>query len=195
MWAQAARPMDSMTAQPSDEKLMMQYKNGSLRAFEALYARHKGGLFRFILRSVGSVENTEELFQEVWGKMIAGADRYEPKAKFTTYLYRIARNAIIDQYRKGSGLSVIQDTETVEQTAASQGQPDREYANDVLGTQLEEAVGALPVEQRTAFLLQVQQGMKLDDIAAICGVGRETIKSRLRYASSKLRENLEVARV
>ena len=184
-----------MTAQLSDEKLMIEYGNGNLRAFEVLYARHKGGLFRFILRSVGSRETTEELFQDIWGKIIAGADRYEPKAKFTTFLYRIARNAIIDQYRKGAGLSVVQDTGTVEQAPAHQHQPDSEYANDQLGTQLEAAVSALPVEQRTAFLLQVQQGLKLDDIAAICGVGRETIKSRLRYASSKLRENLEAARV
>ena len=83
----------------SDEALMLEYRDGNADAFEALYARHKGGLFRYCLRHCRERGAAEETFQDVWIRVIGARQRYEPRAKFTTWLYRIAHNRVIDHYR------------------------------------------------------------------------------------------------
>ena len=90
----------------ADEELMLAYRSGDARAFEALYARHKGGLFRFVLRSVRERAQAEELYQEIWMRAIEARARYEAQAKFTTWLYTIAHNRIVDHWRK-RGLQLV----------------------------------------------------------------------------------------
>ena len=83
----------------SDEELMLSYQQGNVTAFDVLYERHKGGVFRYLLAKCHQQEIAEELFQDVWMKLIAARDRYEVRAKFTTYLYQLAHNHFIDYYQ------------------------------------------------------------------------------------------------
>src|SRR5512132_2946022 len=89
-----------------DEQLMLAYREGDAGAFEELYRRHKGGLYRFVLRSVRDRAVAEELYQEIWMRAIEARGRYEVQAKFTTWLYTIAHNRLVDHWRK-RGLTLV----------------------------------------------------------------------------------------
>src|SRR5512138_1247214 len=89
-----------------DEQLMLAYRDGNAAAFEALYTRHRARLYRFVLRSVKSRAVGEELFQEIWMRVIEARARYTPQARFTTWLYTIAHNHLVDHWRK-RGLTLV----------------------------------------------------------------------------------------
>ena len=172
---------------------MLEYRDGNADAFEALYARHKGALFRYCLRHCRERGAAEETFQDVWIRVIGARRRYEPKAKFTTWLYRIAHNRVIDHYRSdnpGRFRSLDEEASVQEPAAGPGDEPERRVAADRRGARLRAVVAKLPPEQRDAFLLHEEAGLGLDAIAEVSGVGRETAKSRLRYALSKLRTAL-----
>ena len=97
-----------MPPEESDEALMLHYRDGDVRAFEALYERHKGPLFRYFLRQSVQHAVAEELFQEVWTNLIKSRHRYQVRAKFTTLLYRIAQNRLID-YRRSPSANPLHD--------------------------------------------------------------------------------------
>ena len=85
---------------PDDSALMLRYGDGDLDAFEQLYSRHKDPVYRYLLRLSGHAETAEDVFQEVWGKIIKARSSYRPTAKFTTFLYRVAHNCFIDHVRR-----------------------------------------------------------------------------------------------
>ena len=127
-------------------------------------------------------------------KIIRAKDRYEPTAKFTTYLYRLAHNCLVDQYRR-SAHKIVQnssgDDDAVTQLPASPMEnPETSAIRDETAKQFRNALANLPDEQREAFILKQEAGLSLADVAAITGVSAETAKSRLRYAFSKLRRQL-----
>jgi RNA polymerase sigma factor (sigma-70 family) len=86
----------------SDEALMLAYARGNAASFDALYLRHKGGLFRYLLRHTRNRALADDLFQEVWGKLIDTRARYEVRAKFQTFLYTIAHHCFIDHCRRSA---------------------------------------------------------------------------------------------
>ncbi len=178
----------------TDEDLMQEYCAGSASAFEKLYARHKGGLFRFFLRQCHSRDIAEELFQDVWLKMVNAKDSYQQTAKFTTYLYRIAHNRLIDYFRHLSSAQYRQrydgDNQELVDNSCENVTNVSNLETERLSVAIKKAVCSLPHEQREAFLLQQEGHLSLADIAEITGSSRETIKSRLRYAMNKLREQL-----
>lgn len=175
----------------SDEQLMLAYRGGDADAFASLYARHKGGLFRYMLRSVKDRASAEELFQEVWMKLIDARGRYEPQAKFSTFLYTIAHNRMIDHWRRRGLESVSLDEEgAIDPPAPQSTQPERRAELNQSGARLLAALAALPVLQREAFLLHEESGLSVAEIAAATGTGPEAAKSRLRYVIAKLREAL-----
>ena len=183
--------MPQADAQVADEQLMLAYRDGDAQAFAALYARHKGGLFRFMLRSVKDRSAAEELFQEVWMKIIDARARYVPQAKFSTYLYTIAHNRMIDHWRRQGLATVSLDAEDAcEPPGPDSMQPERRAELNQSGQRLLAALGALPLLQREAFLLHEESGLSVPEIAAATGTEPETAKSRLRYAVAKLREAL-----
>lgn len=183
-----------MSDSASDEQLMQHYRDGDARAFEQLYARHKGPLYRYLLRQCGVAAVTEELFQDVWMKLIGARHSYEVRAKFTTWLYHLAHNRLIDHYRRqSSGLPLSFDDDPdeslIEQVADSElHQPDNELARRRQAQQLLALLQELPEAQREAFLLREESGLSLEEIAEATGVSRETAKSRLRYALARLRQ-------
>ncbi len=174
---------------------MAAYRDGNAAAFETLYTRHKGGLFRYFRRQCRSPSEAEELFQDVWTNLIRARVRYSVEAKFTTYLYRIAHNRLIDHYRRaasGVPLSYGDDPEVVESMPAAAGdQPEARYLARVQVERFQALLVELPEAQREAFLLHEDGGMSVDEIAEATAVNRETAKSRLRYAVARLRRGMQ----
>ena len=181
-----------MAAELNDTALMLRYQDGDMVAFETLYKRHRGPLFRFLLHRIGNQQFTEDIFQEVWSRIIRSRKNYRPNAKFTTYIYHIARNCTVDHYRRvGTQENVISDgDDRIAEPVATTGNPVAETANRDIRNALSAALSELPAEQREVFLLREESGLSLDEIATVTEVGRETVKSRLRYALGKLRRCL-----
>ncbi len=176
---------------PDDATLMLRYRKGEVRAFEILYERHKGALYRYLHRLCRSPEVANDLFQEVWSKVIASRERYEARAKFTTFLFHIAHNCAIDYFRRAGRPQEkgTQDVEALADELSSPGHetPDAALAEAQLRADFKRALDELPAEQRDVFLLYEETGLALEDIGRITGVAMETAKSRLRYALGKLR--------
>jgi RNA polymerase sigma-70 factor (ECF subfamily) len=183
-------------ADSSDEDLMLAYAAGDAAAFDAIYARHKGGVYRYLLRQCRDAGIAEQLFQDVWMNLIRVRTSYQPSAKFTTWLYTLAHNRLIDHHRASGRVTLVStDDENHAHVVAAlpashRSEPESRAANRELGERLKDAVAALPAAQRDAFLLQHEGGLTLEEIAALTGVGAETVKSRLRYATNKLRAEL-----
>ncbi|MDJ0939792.1 MAG: RNA polymerase sigma factor [Woeseiaceae bacterium] len=179
-----AQRMDHHT--PDDSALMLRYRDGDANAFETLYRRHNDALYRYFLRLSRHPATAEDLFQEAWGKIIKAKDNYQPTAKFTTFLYRVAHNCFIDHIRKNRRHANTADVDPDSRAGNDDG-PDLEAERQLARQRLELALCDLPDEQRDAFLLREEAGLTLDEIALVTGVNRETAKSRLRYAVRKLK--------
>jgi RNA polymerase sigma-70 factor (ECF subfamily) len=193
-----ARKVRAMT-EVDDGELMLSYARGDMRAFEALYSRHRSALYRYLSRHTRDPEVANDLFQEVWSKVIASRARYEPRAKFSTFLYRIAHNCFIDHCRRSSARaerakvsSEDFDLQNVLPAPAAD-HPDTRAEHAQTLARYRTALSALPAEQRDAFLLYEESGLTLDEIGAVTGVSMETAKSRLRYALTKLRAAMTIA--
>lgn len=179
----------SMGVTPEDSALMLRYKDGDIQAFETLYRRHNDSLYRYLLRLSLNQEAAEDVFQEVWSKIIKARHRYRPTAKFTTFLYRVAHNCFIDYVRRNN--RHMQSSAVDPDSNPDPGdEPDVHAERSLARRRLEAALLTLPVEQRDAFLLHEEAGLSINTIAEISGVKRETVKSRLRYASKKLKAAL-----
>lgn len=174
---------------------MLAYRDGEASAFEALYARHRSRLFRYLLHQCGQREQADELFQEIWMSVIRARSGYEVTAKFTTWLYRIAHNRLIDGFRARGRLAEFEvDTgdaaDAPDFPAPASEQPQQLLERAQLGGRLLAAIGSLPAPQREAFLLAAEGGLTVEEIAHATGSGFETAKSRLRYAYARLRSEL-----
>lgn len=168
----------------TDEELMAAYRGGDAAAFEALYRRHRGALFRFILRAVRQRPAAEELFQETWIRVIEARARYEPQARFTTWVYTIAHNLLVDHWRR-KGLTLV-DLEHAPAVQSADNPARQAEARQAL-SRLLQALDALPAAQREAFLLHEEAGLSVAQIAEVTASGEEATKSRLRYAIAKLK--------
>src|SRR5699024_1409435 len=170
----------------TDEILMQRYARGDTAAFDTLYARHRGPLYRYLLRGCGNRDAAGELFQDVWARLIRARHRYRPRARFTTWLFRMAQNRLIDHSRRQRPRGDMPADLAAPDHDNPEQRTDRRQAADRLLI----AIAALPFEQREAILLKEERDLSLAAIAEVTGVGRETVKSRLRYALAKLREVL-----
>jgi len=193
----------SMFSNISDESLMHRYREGDLSAFNELYQRHARGLYMFVLWRSPRKEWVEEIIQETWCGLHTAKNSYQHHAQFRTFLFKIARNKLIDQIRLhknvelATDLGVAEDGSQVFDHIADVEQ----YAPtpmDVLDNKqqlewLKHAIRSLPSEQREALALQQFSGMSLAEIAEITITSVETTKSRLRYAIQKLRSQAQLA--
>jgi len=171
---------------PDDCALMLRYQDGDVAAFETLYRRHNDPLFRYLLRLCRHRDAAEDVFQDVWGKIIKARASYRPTAKFNTFLYRVARNCFIDHLRRNKRHANLAELDA--ELHAHPGElPEALTEHSLAKERLSAALLDLPDEQRDAFLLHEEAGLTLDQIAQVTNSNRETTKSRLRYANRKLR--------
>ena len=169
---------------------MLRYRDGDVNAFETLYRRHKDPVYRYLLRLCRHRDTAEDIFQEVWGKIVRARESYRPTAKFTTFLYRVAHNCFIDHVRRNkrhAGNAPLDPEDHSDPGETPEAATERTLARE----RLEAALLELPDEQRDAFLLHEEGGLTIDQIAAVTDCNRETAKSRLRYAVNKLRAAIE----
>ena len=192
----SARRVD-VVSDDEDAQLMLAYARGEMRAFETLYSRHRGALYRYLVRQARDAEIANDLFQEVWSRVIANRVRYEPRAKFRTFLFTLAHNCFIDHCRRVKvrpAGPVLEDADAADLLPADDDvRPDTRMERAEASTRYRAALARLPPEQRDVYLLHEESDLSLEEIARITGVGAETAKSRLRYAVGKLKAALAAA--
>ena len=178
-------------AEPADETLMLAYAAGDASAFEQLYARHRGPLYRFLLRHLRDAALADEFFQDTWQRVITARQGWKPEAAFGTWLYRIAHNRLNDHWRasKHRPAAPVDADERMARVPDPET-PERQLSEFEQRRRLQLAMDELPPEQREVLLLRLEQELTLEEIGEITGVGRETVKSRLRYAMDRLRTRL-----
>jgi RNA polymerase sigma factor (sigma-70 family) len=182
---------DSSTAS-SDESLLARYREGDGAAFEILYARHRQGLYRFLLGLSGKPELADEVFQETWLSLIRSSSQPQGRATFRTWLFQIARNRLIDHWRKHGARQPLHDSYDEQHHAVSDETHDPEQLLTLSrdSQRLDSALQTLPADQREVFLLRAHGDLDLAQIATLTETSLETVKSRLRYAQQKLRRLL-----
>ena len=175
----------------SDEFLMLAWVAGEAGAFEQLYARHRLKLYRYLLRQLRDNTLADELFQDVWQRVIAARAGWTPDAGFATWLYTIAHHRLGDHWRALKHRPAApHDADERLARLADGDTPERVLSDFERRRQLQLALDGLPDEQREVLLLRLEQELTLEEIGEVTGVGRETVKSRLRYAMDKLRARL-----
>ncbi|MEZ4428889.1 MAG: RNA polymerase sigma factor [Nannocystaceae bacterium] len=188
----------------SDEELMVAFCRGQGRAFEVLVGRHQRGLFNFILRSVLNRSRAEELLQEVFLRVVRAKARYEQTARFSTWVYTIARNLCVDESRRqkfrrtvsldaprSAGRDDGGQVNLLDRQAADDVSTDDAAAGPTLQRRMAAAVAALPDDQREVFLMRQLGGLSFKEIGKVVGAPENTVKSRMRYALEKLRVDLK----
>jgi RNA polymerase sigma-70 factor (ECF subfamily) len=186
----------------SDERLMLAYRDGDAKAFEALYRRYRGALHRYLTHQCGNAAFAEELYQDVWIKVVNARADYEPLARFSTWIFRIAHHRLLDHYRKTAPEVAARfqahaaddadiDDFITRQPGPLQETPHALHERHTTAQRISLALDELPAAQREAFLLAEEGGLSLEEIASTTAASRETSKSRLRYALSKLRHSLQ----
>ena len=179
----------------TDEALMLAWQAGDARAFDLIYHRHRGGVFRYLLRHCRDRATAEELHQDVWLKLIAARASFDTAARFSTWLYSVARNRMIDHWRINRGQRHVSLDDEGGSNEVGARLVDSSPAMNPQGaaSALQEsallvaALETLPAAQRDAFLLHVEGGLAVAEIAVLTAAPAETVKSRLRYAYRRLR--------
>ena len=182
---------------------MEAFRGGDPQAFEVLVSRHGRGLYNFLLRSVRTQHRAEELLQEVMLRVVKSKGRYQRSAKFTTWVYTIARNLSVDESRRvrfRDHQSLDAPLRGRDGEGSTRTRLGRLAAHDVptdmaadaprLRGRLRAAIDQLPDEQREVFLMRQVSGMSFREIGDIVGAPENTVKSRMRYALEKLRHDL-----
>lgn len=182
-----------------DEELFGAFKKGNEQAFDVLLGRHQKPLYNFLYRILGNLEAAEEALQEVFLRAIRSADEYRPSAKFSTWLYTIARNFCIDygrkqKFRRHLSLETKDDndSEALQNAFASQeATADNRVSAQQIERILYQILDELAPEQKEVFLLRETQGLQFDEIAHITKVSVNTVKSRMRYALMTIQKRFE----
>lgn len=182
---------------------MIRYQRGEAKAFEVLISRHYQPIFNFLLRYTGSPATSEELLQDVFMRVIKGAEEYKQRAKFKTWLYTIARNITIDHARKQK----FRRHQSLDQPMGGdpdgarlidrvrderpEGMADRRYTDQQFKVKLQAALDRMNEDQRLVFTLRQFQNLSFKEISKVVKVPENTVKSRMRYALEFLREALK----
>ena len=185
---------------------MARYQQGDVAAFAELVARHEKRLWNFVRRFVADSATAEDLLQEVFLRVVRNAAEWQPSAKFTTWLYTIARNLCTDHARRG----VFRKADSLDQTPGAtrdesgphridkvpspDGNAEKAAMDREIATRVDQAVATLPVDQREVFLMREVMEMSFAEIAIATKTSEPTVKSRMRYALERLRGALEELR-
>jgi RNA polymerase sigma-70 factor (ECF subfamily) len=193
--------VSSSRTEGTDEALMIRFQSGDRSAFALLVRRHQTHLYNFALRQIRSPPVAEEVVQDAFVRVVQNASEFKHEARFTTWLYTIARNLCIDQMRKRAlrkhpSLDEPKRAEQGEgptlgeQTADSRANVERAAVGVEIRERVLAAVETLPEEQREVFLMREVSNLPFKEIAEIVGVPENTVKSRMRYALERLQAAL-----
>ena len=183
----------------SDEELMVRCRNGDMSAFELLVSRYKDAILNFIYRSIGDYHRAEDLSQETFLRVFKSAIRYEPRAQFKNWLYRIAVNLCKNELRNRQrhGLSSLEDFMTDDagkiNYAALQDfsqMPDVLYEKKEQQILIRQAIDSLPENQRLAIIMVTYQHLRYNEIADTLGCSVSAVKSLIHRARQNLKKLL-----
>ena len=169
---------------------MQRYRDGDARAFDDLYARYRGPVYRYVARLLGTGHDVDAVVQDCWLRVIRHRDRWSPEKPLRAWLFRIAHNRAVDVLRSSTRSPVDATAKVTELPDVGHSTDHWHFIRDCI-ERLLKLLADLPDTQRNAFLLKEEAGLSLQDIADLSDVGRETVKSRLRYAIGTLRRGLE----
>ena len=170
-------------AESSDDYLMGRFAADDYAAFETLYGRHKDAVYRYFLRATDAASAADG-HQETWSRVIAKRRDYRGEGNFRAYLFTIAHNVLMDQFRRRPPEAVC------DVQAVADGSPERDAANLEAVERLKALIAALPAAQREALIMHREAGLTIREIARVTGIAEEGVKSRLRYAMAKLRRGM-----
>lgn len=184
----------------TDEELMELYRRGSRDAFEELFARHHRKVVQFCYRMVGDRARAEEAAQEVFLRIARASFTYRATAKFTTWMFTIARrttlNYLRDEKEEGEKVPIGSEgargdgPEGPPLTGPQDLDPERMAWSAQLGERLLECLGRLPETYRTAFVLNRGEGLSYEEVAAVLGITVQAVKSRIFRAKEMLLKDL-----
>ena len=181
-----------------DNAIAAENQLGVSSAAESAFRKERKRLLDFIRQRVRTEEDAEDILSDVFYQLISTSSIAEPIEKMTSWLFTVARNRIIDWYRKKrpERLRPQFDDESLplnlEDILFDPTQdPDRVYERSLLWTELAEALDDLPKEQREVFVMHELEGKSFKEIAEITGERQNTLLSRKRYAVLYLRERLK----
>ncbi len=170
---------------------MLAYAQGNALAFELLYARHKLIVYRFFIKQQLTLAVAEELTHDTWLRIINAREHYVASAKFTTYLFTIARHIFIDfQQKKSTQCEITDRDDVLDESLQSSSFTNEDDKKQQLNIAIKQQILLLPYDQREVFLLKQEAGFSIEDIAKITEQNKESVKSRWRYAIKKMREGL-----
>lgn len=170
---------------------MLRYCNGETGAFDLLYQRHKGPLYRYVQRMIRNPALGDEIYQDVWMRFIDARAKYRESGKFRAWLFQIAHNRIMDHFRKQQPEQELDEEKTVTTLPQAAWQnPEKMVDHQLFADKLLELLSVLPAPQRETFLLRQEAGLSLKEIAELTQTSDEGAKSRLRYAIARLRQGL-----
>jgi RNA polymerase sigma-70 factor (ECF subfamily) len=176
-----------------DARLMLAFRDGDRRAFEALFARYTPRVLTFLTRLVRDRARAEELTQDVFVRIYNAADRYEAKARFSTWIFGIAHNLALNELARAHRRHE-HSTAHLEELASADPAPgaDEKLAGEQLRRKLERALAKLPERQRAALLLRSEQGLGYEEIAQALDASVSSVKSLIHRARETLLEELGV---
>jgi len=181
-----------MTRRSTDEDLYKAFIKGKYQAFETLYLRYRDPLFRFITR-YGHHQNADDIYHAVWESVIKNAAAFRFDSSFSTYLYRLAHNKLIDHHRHLAVVDTVIDASHSVEKAVSPSIAIQSAEVRQQQQTLSTCIAKLPHMQREAFLLKQEGGFKQEQIAHIVDANLEAVKSRLRAAYKNLKTCVDKA--
>jgi RNA polymerase sigma-70 factor (ECF subfamily) len=188
--------MEASVALERDAQLMLRVREGDDTSFALLLERHRGPVVHFLYRMVQNQPVSEELAQEVFLRVYRSRATYEPTAKFTTWLFRIATHVALNSIRdrkKEKGHESL-DEEMLDglerQVADRQQTVEQEMVHEVKLREVRQAIEALPAKQRAAVLMHKYEGLDYAQIAGVLSCSESAIKSLLFRAYEALRDRL-----
>jgi len=184
----------------TDEELMELYRKGSRDAFEELFARHHGKVIHFAYRMTGDQARAEEAAQETFLRIARAAFTWQPKAKFSTWMYTVARrttlNFLRDEKEEGDKVPIPPGEEAWDGSPALQLRgpnalnPEEMAWSSEIQERFVEALQRLPETCRAAFVLNRGDGLSYEEVATVLGITTQAVKSRIFRAREMLMESL-----
>jgi RNA polymerase sigma-70 factor (ECF subfamily) len=192
--------MSAAVSEPTDEDaidvaLMARAAAGEHGAFEQLIERHQNAVVGTVAKMLGNPSDAQDIAQQVFLRLWKSAKRYEPTAKFTTYLFTITRNLVFNESRRRSRRKEVSADERAEDSHheledTGTARPDNNLLQSELQAAVDQAIGELPENQRLAVVLRRYENMPYEEIAEVLDLSVSAVKSQLFRARGTLRESL-----